>query len=196
VPLGLAGREQTTRHSPSVLGRLSRMPGTSAARHAWASRRDAAPRAAPAGLRKEDHRAELAVGLHRATEADDPALDTLGADVRRAEARALYEEGLTMEQIAEHFGVTRQRVSALLRRTNEAACVGPHGPKPARIQPLRRPAALRVSLVLVELETSLLPLAPNAIEPRVRAHQAGRERSSATRFSSTAFWAQLDAGRR
>jgi hypothetical protein len=46
------------------------------------------------------------------------ALDTCGAEVRRAEARALYEEGLTMEQIAESFGVTRQRVSALLRQAN------------------------------------------------------------------------------
>jgi len=44
------------------------------------------------------------------------ALDTSGANVRRAEAQALYEEGLTMEQIAEHFGVSRQRVSALLRK--------------------------------------------------------------------------------
>jgi DNA-directed RNA polymerase specialized sigma24 family protein len=44
------------------------------------------------------------------------ALDTSGANVRRAEAQALYAEGLTMEQIAEHFGVSRQRVSALLRR--------------------------------------------------------------------------------
>jgi ParB-like chromosome segregation protein Spo0J len=44
------------------------------------------------------------------------ALGTGGADVRRAEARALYAEGLTMEQIAERFGVTRQRVSTLLRR--------------------------------------------------------------------------------
>jgi hypothetical protein len=49
------------------------------------------------------------------------ALDTWGSDVRRAEARALYEEGLTMEQIAEYFGVTRQRVSTLLRRSSEAA---------------------------------------------------------------------------
>jgi hypothetical protein len=48
------------------------------------------------------------------------AMGVLGADVRRAEARALYEEGLTMEQIAERFGVTRQRVSALLRRPEEA----------------------------------------------------------------------------
>jgi DNA-directed RNA polymerase specialized sigma24 family protein len=42
-------------------------------------------------------------------------LDGLGARVRRAEALALHEEGMTMEGIAERFGVTRQRVSALLR---------------------------------------------------------------------------------
>ena len=47
------------------------------------------------------------------------ALDVSGASVRRAEARALYAEGLTMDQIAEHFGVTRQRVSALLRKARE-----------------------------------------------------------------------------
>jgi hypothetical protein len=45
------------------------------------------------------------------------ALDTSGATVRRAEAQALYSEGMTMDQIARHFGVTRQRVSALLRRS-------------------------------------------------------------------------------
>jgi hypothetical protein len=44
------------------------------------------------------------------------ALDTSGAQVRRAEAEALYGEGLTMEQIAEVFGVSRQRVSTLLRK--------------------------------------------------------------------------------
>lgn len=48
------------------------------------------------------------------------ALNTCGANVRRAEARALYAEGLTMEQIAERFGVTRQRVSALLRKLSES----------------------------------------------------------------------------
>jgi DNA-directed RNA polymerase sigma subunit (sigma70/sigma32) len=47
------------------------------------------------------------------------ALDGCGANVRRAEAHALYAEGLTMEQIAERFGVTRQRVSALLRKAPE-----------------------------------------------------------------------------
>jgi DNA-directed RNA polymerase specialized sigma24 family protein len=49
------------------------------------------------------------------------ALDTCGANVRRAEAHALYAEGLTMEQIAERFGVSRQRVSTLLRKALEAA---------------------------------------------------------------------------
>ena len=35
--------------------------------------------------------------------------------LRSAEERALYAEGLTMNQIVELFGVSRQRVSALLR---------------------------------------------------------------------------------
>ena len=43
------------------------------------------------------------------------ALAESGARVRRAEAVALYGEGMTMDEIAEKFGVTRQRVSALLR---------------------------------------------------------------------------------
>jgi DNA-directed RNA polymerase sigma subunit (sigma70/sigma32) len=43
------------------------------------------------------------------------ALDDTGARVRRTEALALHDEGMTMEQIAEMFGVTRQRVSGLLR---------------------------------------------------------------------------------
>jgi hypothetical protein len=43
------------------------------------------------------------------------ALVDAGSRLRRAEASALYAEGMTMEQIAELFGVTRQRVSALLR---------------------------------------------------------------------------------
>jgi len=48
------------------------------------------------------------------------ALVEAGSRLRRAEARALHAEGMTMEQIAELFGVTRQRVSALLRRDREA----------------------------------------------------------------------------
>lgn len=42
-------------------------------------------------------------------------LDAAGGRVRRAEARALHDEGLTMDEIAVLFGVSRQRVSALLR---------------------------------------------------------------------------------
>lgn len=43
------------------------------------------------------------------------SLHAYGSRVRRTEARALHREGLTMDQIARLFGVTRQRVSALLR---------------------------------------------------------------------------------
>ena len=35
--------------------------------------------------------------------------------LRRAQARHLHREGLSTERIAELFGVTRQRISALLR---------------------------------------------------------------------------------
>lgn len=42
-------------------------------------------------------------------------LHSYGNRVRRTEARALHEEGVTMDEIARLFGVTRQRVSALLR---------------------------------------------------------------------------------
>lgn len=45
------------------------------------------------------------------------ALESAGAELRRAEARALHDEGLTMDEIAERFGVTRQRISAVLRRS-------------------------------------------------------------------------------
>jgi DNA-directed RNA polymerase specialized sigma24 family protein len=43
------------------------------------------------------------------------ALDEHGARVRRTEVLALHDDGMTMEQIAAKFGVTRQRVSSLLR---------------------------------------------------------------------------------
>lgn len=44
-------------------------------------------------------------------------LHTYGNRVRRTEARALHREGMTMDEIAKLFGVTRQRVSALLRES-------------------------------------------------------------------------------
>ena len=43
------------------------------------------------------------------------ALETRGADFRVAQARSLHDEGMTMDVIAELFGVSRQRISALLR---------------------------------------------------------------------------------
>ncbi len=42
-------------------------------------------------------------------------LDDVGARVRRTKALVLHNEGMTMDQIAAKFGVTRQRVSRLLR---------------------------------------------------------------------------------
>lgn len=46
--------------------------------------------------------------------------------LRRAEVRALYAEGMTMEEIAALFGVSRQRVSVLLRDGAEQ-CSTPEG---------------------------------------------------------------------
>jgi transcriptional regulator with XRE-family HTH domain len=48
-------------------------------------------------------------------------LSVVGSKFRRTETQALYAEGLSMERIANLFGVTRQRVSALLRERNGAA---------------------------------------------------------------------------
>lgn len=42
-----------------------------------------------------------------------------GARLRRAEARALYEEGLSMEEVGRVLRVSRQRVSTLLRTRRE-----------------------------------------------------------------------------
>lgn len=42
------------------------------------------------------------------------ALQTVGSALRKAEAAALRSHGYTMDRIATLFGVTRQRVSALL----------------------------------------------------------------------------------
>lgn len=43
-------------------------------------------------------------------------LETVGSDFRANLAHALRDEGLTIEAIAKLFGVTRQRISALLRQ--------------------------------------------------------------------------------
>lgn len=54
----------------------------------------------------------LLVELLRATQ---DRLVTAGGRFRRTEARALRDEGMTLDEIARLFGVTRQRVIALLR---------------------------------------------------------------------------------
>lgn len=46
------------------------------------------------------------------------ALRTAGGRLRRTEARALHDEGLSMDRIADLFGVTRQRISRLLKARN------------------------------------------------------------------------------
>lgn len=48
-------------------------------------------------------------------------LSAVGSRFRRAQAKALHHEGLSMERVAALFGVTRQRVSALLRDREAAA---------------------------------------------------------------------------
>lgn len=48
--------------------------------------------------------------------ANKTTLETTGAELRASTALALRAEGLTIEAIAELFGVTRQRISALLRQ--------------------------------------------------------------------------------
>ncbi|HEY5651106.1 MAG TPA: hypothetical protein VIW46_06620 [Acidimicrobiia bacterium] len=48
--------------------------------------------------------------------ANKVVLETAGAEFRAAEALALRAEGLTIEAIAGLFGVTRQRISALLKQ--------------------------------------------------------------------------------
>lgn len=42
-------------------------------------------------------------------------LAEVGSKLRRAEAQALYDEGMTMAQIADLFGVSRQRIAVLVR---------------------------------------------------------------------------------
>jgi hypothetical protein len=46
------------------------------------------------------------------------ALNEAGSKFRQAQARALHREGLSMDAIAKLFGVTRQRVSALLKSSS------------------------------------------------------------------------------
>lgn len=53
--------------------------------------------------------------------ANQERLALAGAAFRRTEAAALRAEGLTLDQIAAYFGVTRPRVVALLREAQQMA---------------------------------------------------------------------------
>jgi hypothetical protein len=71
---------------------------------------------------------------------------------RRVEARALYSEGLTMAEIAALFGVTRQRVAALLGRDKldeGAGAPASSGRKLRNILPLGLTEALDGGVALV-----------------------------------------------
>ena len=68
--------------------------------------------------------------ITRMTELVD-ALTTAALAVRRAEARQLQREGASQQQIAEIFGVSRQRVAALLAGPGpDAEARRPHRPRP------------------------------------------------------------------
>jgi hypothetical protein len=56
--------------------------------------------------------------LVRSVSALQQRLSDAASRLRRAQARRLHDEGLSTERIAELFGVTRQRISALLRVDN------------------------------------------------------------------------------
>lgn len=65
------------------------------------------------------HETILAEPTPRAVEmltANAAALETSGARFRARLAHTLRDEGLTIEAVADLFGVTRQRISALLRQ--------------------------------------------------------------------------------
>jgi hypothetical protein len=65
--------------------------------------------------------AEERPGIVEMATANLEALLRTGSRLRRAQAAALHREGMTMERIADLFGVTRQRVSALLRSRSKSA---------------------------------------------------------------------------
>jgi len=58
------------------------------------------------------------------TTANLQSLLETGNRLRRAEAQALHDEGVTMGRIADLFGVTRQRISERLRKAPVPAASG------------------------------------------------------------------------
>jgi hypothetical protein len=63
------------------------------------------------------------------------ALISSGQAFRRAEARALYAEGLTMAQLAAVLGVSRQRATAMVKMAETAPEPRRSGPRVADSEP-------------------------------------------------------------
>lgn len=107
----------------AALDELEAVIGVVAERNRTALRRARAiRRARERGLRYSDivprEERPLVVELLTHTLND---LSEAGSHFRRVEARALYTEGLTMAEIAGLFGVTRQRIAAILRPSIDRA---------------------------------------------------------------------------
>jgi hypothetical protein len=116
--------ESPTARDPvlAALDELEAVIGVVAERNRTALRRARAiRRARERGLRYSDivprEERPLVVELLTHTLND---LSEAGSHFRRVEARALYTEGLTMAEIAGLFGVTRQRIAAILRPSDRA----------------------------------------------------------------------------
>ncbi|MDQ1476694.1 MAG: hypothetical protein QOE62_1923 [Actinomycetota bacterium] len=62
--------------------------------------------------------------LVRSVSALQQRLSEAASRLRRAQAKRLHDDGLSTERIAELFGVTRQRISALLRVDHTSARKG------------------------------------------------------------------------
>jgi hypothetical protein len=86
-------------------------------------------------LVREEHRPLIAELLTDTIKRFEAA----GTRFRQAEARALHRDGLTMGQIAELFGLTRQRISVLLRPAAPADDVSADDPSTSRARRLDRP---------------------------------------------------------
>ncbi|MCU1449868.1 MAG: hypothetical protein JWP02_2038 [Acidimicrobiales bacterium] len=95
----ISALEASTQRNQAALVRAKRMVKQRGSGRAW---RDIV----------EDEQRPLVVELM--TESLDALLEA-GSRLRRAKARALHDDGVTMAAIGKLFGVTRQRVSSLMR---------------------------------------------------------------------------------
>lgn len=74
--------------------------------------------------------AETRPGVVELASANLDSLLKAAGRVRRLKAHALYREGMTMDQLASLYGVTRQRISALLKEDPPVAPDAEARPQP------------------------------------------------------------------